>query len=80
MFYYKITETIVNEEIAEKLSDRHNGYEERSKCFMASDELFDKSDRKSFVFISGVSHRIITMGASKLCVNWNDKNIVLITG
>lgn len=62
MFYYKITGTIVNEEIAEKLSDRHNGYEERSKCFMASDELFDKSDRKSFVFISGVSHRIITMG------------------
>ena len=44
MFYYKITGTIVNEDIAEKLCDRRQGYEERSKCFMVSDELFDKSD------------------------------------
>lgn len=62
MFYYKITGTIVNEDVAEKLCNRHQGYEERSKCFMVSDELFDKSDRKSYVFISNVSRQNITMG------------------
>ena len=62
MFYYKITGTIVNEEAAEKLSDRYHGAEERSKCFMVSDELFDKSDRKSFVFIAYISRQNITMG------------------
>lgn len=61
MFYYKITGTIVNEDIAEKLCDRHQGYEARSNCFMVSDELFDKSDRKSFIFISNVSRQNITM-------------------
>ena len=53
MFYYKITGTIVNEEIAEKLSDRHNGYEERSKCFMASDAVDNGAEEVDMVINVG---------------------------
>ena len=62
MFYYKITGIIANEDIAAKLGDRHHGYEERSKCFLITDELFDKSDRKCFIYVANVSRKSITMG------------------
>ena len=62
MFYYKITGTIVDDDIAAKLSDRHQGYEERSKCFLITDELFDRSDRTCFIYIANVSRKTITMG------------------
>ena len=62
MFYYKITGTIVNEDAADKLCDRHEGYEERDKCAFVSDELFEKTDKKSFVYVSSVTRKNVTMG------------------
>ncbi len=62
MFYYKITGTIVNDDIAEKLNDRFQGRDEKKKSFLASDELFEKYDRKVFPFIANVSRKTITMG------------------
>ena len=55
MFYYKITGTVESNEIAEKLNDRQNGYMERSRFAAASEELCEKSDNKSFLFITSVS-------------------------
>lgn len=62
MFYYKITGKIANEEVAEKLGDRHEGREERSKCFLVSDELYDKSERQSFIFVANVYRKDLTIG------------------
>ena len=41
MFYYKITGSVEKSSYIEKLVNRHEGYEERSKCATISEELFE---------------------------------------
>lgn len=45
MFYYKITGKLKDEELASKINDRREGYEDRKKFYLMSDELFEKSER-----------------------------------
>ena len=62
MFYYKITGSIEINDYTEKLIDRRNGFDERSGIETISDELFEKSGHKRFIFVSSVKYRGITMG------------------
>ena len=62
MFYYKITATLINEEIAEKLNDRREGYEERSRLCAISDEMLEEPELKDFFYISSVSSKNVVMG------------------
>ena len=62
MFYYKITGSVEKSSYIEKIANRHEGYEERSKCATISEELFERSDNKRFIFISSMTKHGITMG------------------
>ena len=62
MFYYKITGSVEKSSYIEKIANRHEGYEERTKCSSISDELFDRSDNKRFIFISSMTKHVVTMG------------------
>ena len=62
MFYYKITGSIEKSSYVEKIANRHEGYEERTKCSSISDELFERSDNKRFIFISSMTKHVVTMG------------------
>lgn len=62
MFYYKITGSVEKSSYIEKIANRHEGYEERSKCATISEELFERSDNKRFIFISSMTKHVVTMG------------------
>ena len=62
MFYYKITGKLKDEELASKINDRREGYEDRNKFYMMGYELFEKSERKSYFFIADISRTSIIIG------------------
>ena len=62
MFYYKITGSIEINDYTEKIINRRNGVDERTVIETISDELFEKSGHKRFIFVSSVKYRGITMG------------------
>ena len=62
MFYYMITGSFEINDYTEKLIDRRNGTDERSGIATISDEMFEKSGHKRFIFVSSMKYRGITMG------------------
>ena len=62
MFYYKITGSVEKSSYVEKIANRHEGYEERTKCATISNELFERSDNKRFIFISSITKHVVNMG------------------
>ena len=62
MFYYKITGKLKDEELASKINDRREGYEDRNKFYLMGNELFEKLERKSYFFIADISRTSIIIG------------------